>query len=59
MIEIVGLIEEIFSPHAVWLEGICAHNQGKSRDSCNINHPKAILAFQRGWDRAQEAQTPA
>jgi len=59
MIEIEGKPEEIFSPHNCWLEGIAAHNQGKCRESCPINHPQAALAFQRGWDRAKEAQTPA
>lgn len=52
---IEGKIEDIFSPAEVYRDGMRAFNQGKPRNVCPIKHPKARLAFRRGWDRAKEA----
>lgn len=47
---------EDWGPNLMFREGIIAHNQGKHRDCCPVNHEKAIIAFQRGWDKARRVK---
>ena len=56
VIDIEADEEDCFSPNMQWNEGIGAHNRGLPRDSCRLKHPKAQLAFERGWDHAHEVQ---
>ena len=45
--------------HLIWLDGIGDHNRGVLRHENpyqNDTDTRCVLAWERGWDKAQEAQ---
>lgn len=47
-----------WSPNTLYHDGMRSHNRGEPISNGPIAHPKAIMAYRRGWERAADANKP-